>query len=363
MDDRRGSNRLVLALWGFGIVGVFVLLWQAWTGPLTDRDFVAVWIAGKLAVSGHAVQAYDVETLRAAGVQIAGVRGIKLAYPYPPHALFVAAPLSVLPLWVSYVTWQAISAVLFWIAARRYFPTKPLSVLAVLTPAALINVLFGQVGLFFGALWLFAFNGSSLAASALTFKPHLGALAGVEVLRKRRVLVTVALAFGMFGLSALVFGIGSWRAWLTGALSHQVGDLTSTPFGVWHYQMVTPFLAYGLVGWAAFAAAAIFLLTRRFDVFTSATAALLVAPYGFHYDMTVVCLGFGLLLLKRWQDMPAWQTFVCAVVFLLPLLVVFGTWAASPLLLAGLYVQTKNPIMAAGVKKSAAEEPELAGAV
>jgi hypothetical protein len=218
--------------------------------------------------------------------------------------------------------------------------------LAVLTPAALINVLFGQVGLFFGALWLFAFSGSAIAAAALTFKPHLGALVAVDAVRSKRLLRTAIYASLMLIVSAAVFGADVWRAWLTGAATHQLGDLTSTsnPFGVWFYQMTTPYLAYGLLGWACFACAAALLLVRRFDVFTAATAAFLIAPYGFHYDMTVVCLGFGLLLFRRWRSMPAWQTFVCALAFLVPMLVALGTWIASPLLLAGLYVQTRNPI-------------------
>ena len=338
----KGSNNLVYGLWAFGIIGHFLLLHVAWAGALNERDFVAVWVAGKLAAAGHALKAYDVEALRAAGTQIAGTTQIKLAYPYPPQALFVAVPLSLLPLWAAYVLWQVVSAALFYVAAKPYFPRNVPAVLAILTPAALLSMLFGQVGLFFGAMWLFAFRGSSIAAAVLTFKPHLGFLAGVDVVRKRRLLITTSCAVALLSASVLVFGLNAWKAWFLGAVAHQFGDLTQTPFGVWQYQMVTPYLAYGLVGWVLFAIAAIVLLTRRFNVFTAATAAFLMAPYGFHYDMTVVCLGFGLLLLVRWREMPAWQVFICAIAFLLPLLVVLGTWIASPILLLGLWVQTRH---------------------
>jgi hypothetical protein len=347
-DDRGGRDKtLIFALWVFGAVAVFVSLHRAWLGPLSERDFTAVWVAGKLATSGHAELSFDVEALRAAAKQLANTPDIiKLTYPYPPHALFVAVPLSFLPLSVAFWGWQAISATSFYLAARPYLPPGFPPLLAVLTPAALINVLFGQVGLFFGALWLFAFSGSAIAAAALTFKPHLGALVAVDAVRSKRLLRTAIYASLMLIVSAAVFGADVWRAWLTGAATHQLGDLTSTsnPFGVWFYQMTTPYLAYGLLGWACFACAAALLLVRRFDVFTAATAAFLIAPYGFHYDMTVVCLGFGLLLFRRWRSMPAWQTFVCALAFLVPMLVALGTWIASPLLLAGLYVQTRNPI-------------------
>ena len=248
---------------------------------------------------------------------------------------------------VAFWAWQSVSAALFYFAARSYLPPRFPTLLAVLTPAAAVNIQFGQVGLFFGALWLFAFSGSAFAAAALTFKPHLGALVAFDVVRSKRLLRTVIWGALIFAAVTAVFGFHIWQAWLTGAAARQLGDLTSTdnPFGVWAYQMTTPYFAYGMVGWALFASAAIFLLVQRFDVFTAATAAFLIAPYGFHYDMTVVCLGFGLLLFRRWRTLPAWQTFICAVAFMIPLLVAFGSWIASPLLLVGLYVQTRNPIV------------------
>jgi hypothetical protein len=88
-----------------------------------------------------------------------------------------------------------------------------------------------------------------------------------------------------------------------------------------------------------FAIAAALLLRRNFHVFSAATATFLISPYGFHYDMTVVSLGFGLLLYERWEAMPVWQRLTCVLAFLSPGLVAVGTWLVPPLLLAGLYVQ------------------------
>ena len=360
MQESKGNNRLVFALWAFGVLGAAFLLHKAWITPFNERDFVALWVAGKLAAAGHVAQVYDVAQFRSVGAPIAGSAVVKLAYPYPPHGLFIAVPLSYLPLNIAFIAWQAISATLFYLAARPFLPPAFPKVLMLLTPAALINVLFGQVGLFYGALWLFAFGGSSLAAAALTFKPHLGALVGVEVIRERRILSTTLIALALMAASALVFGLDAWRDWFVGSVLHQVNDLTGRALGLWRFQMVTSYLGYGLIGWIAFAAAAIVLLVRRFDVFTAATGAFLIAPYGFHYDMTVVCLGFGLLLFQRWRDMPAWQTFVCAAAFLLPLLIALGTWIASPLLLLGLYVQTQNPIVGHSEGRQTKKGNELA---
>jgi hypothetical protein len=329
----------------FSALSILLLFRNAWLSPIAERDFVAAWVAGKLAGSGHVLQAYDVDALRAAGAQIVGQTSIKLSYPYPPQALFIIVPLSLLPLPVAFWTWQALSAGLFLFAARAYLPSGFPSVLAALTPAALVNVLFGQVGLFFGAMWLFAFRGSSIASALIAFKPHLALLVSVEVIRKRRIVATAMILAAILLASALLFGLAAWPAWLLGSATPQLGTMTARNAGTWTSQMVAPYFGYGLVGWLLFATAAVILLLRRFDVFTAATASFLIAPYGLHYDLTVVCLGFGLLLYCRLQRLAAWEAVVCTFVFLLPVVVVFGTRLAPPLLLLGLLVQTRNPIV------------------
>jgi hypothetical protein len=138
----------------------------------------------------------------------------------------------------------------------------------------------------------------------------------------------------------LVFGVDAWRACLTALAANHLTWIKSGKYLGWYFQMTTPYLGYGLLGWLAFAAAAVFLLTRRFDVFSAATAAFLVSPYGFHYDMTVICLGFGTLLFERWRVMRPWQTAVCTLAFLSPAIARLGTWLVPPLLLAGLFVLT-----------------------
>jgi hypothetical protein len=176
----------------------------------------------------------------------------------------------------------------------------------------------------------------------LTFKPHLGFLTGVEAIRGGRLLSTSAAAAIILAMSVIAFGFDTWRVWLSGAAAGILGDLSHAPYGIWYFQMTTPYLGYGLVGWGLFAVGSILLLIRSFNVFAAATAAFLIAPYGFHYDMTVVSLGFGLLLFERLGQLLAWETFVCALAFLAPVLVQLGTWVVPPLLLAGLYVQTRR---------------------
>lgn len=334
------GNSLVYVLWLAGFLGTAAMgLMGAHLIPISERDFVSVWVAGKLAATGHAAQVFDIDSLRAAAATYAGTT-YKIAFPYPPHILFFAVPLSFLPLTVSFWLWQAVSALLFYVAARRHLPARMPAILAVLTPAAVVNVTYGQNGLLLGALWLFAFRGSALSAALLTVKPHIGFLVAIEMVRRRLVLRTAVMVVALVGLSALLFGLAAWHTSLANAATSQFGMITSGKYPNWFVQMATPFVGYGYIGWFLFAAAAAVLLARCFNVFTAATATFLISPYGFHYDMTVVCLGFGALLFERWRSMPPWQVFVCAAAFLSPMLVRAGTWLVPPILLLGLYAQT-----------------------
>ena len=335
-------NLLVYCLWAVGIVGSALLFRDSLGSHLVNRDFAVFPIAGKLAAGGHAADAYRVAGNAPIVTEMGRV--VESLFLYPPHMLFFAVPLSLIPYFIAYWGFQAASAAMFYFAARRYLPADFPAALSILTPAALINIGFGQVAFLLGALWLWAFSGSRTAAALLTFKPHLGFLVAVEAVRRKQFLTTSAITVAILVLSAVVFGVAAWQAWVDEALVFHVRDLAPRDYVAWLNKMTTPYLAYGLIGWLACAAAAAALLIKRFDVFTAATATFLITPYGLHYDMPVVCLGFGLLLFVKMRAMPAWQVFVAALAFLTPLLVGLGTWVASPILLAGLYVQTRNPI-------------------
>lgn len=329
--------RILLLLWLCGILTAGALSWDH--SPLIERDFANLWTAGALALEGRAVEAYDIAALRSAADAWLGITS-KLVFPYPPHFLLVLAPLATLPYTLAFWTWGALGAVLFVLAAKPYVPRGFPLALAVLTPAALINVLYGQVGLIFGALWLAAFRGSWIAAAALTFKPHLGALVAFKMLHCRRVTATLAAILVILSIVGLLFGASIFTAFWSG-LEAQAGLLTNASASSWQVRAVTPLMGYGIWGWAAFAAAAGILLWRRFDAFTAATAAMLISPYGFHYDMPVVCLGLGIALYRHWDEAPPWQLVAMGMGFLTPILVVFGSWLIPPILLVALFAQTR----------------------
>jgi len=218
---------------------------------------------------------------------------------------------------------------LFWWAARPFLNNVPNWVPLAL-PASLVCITYGQTGLFIGALWLLAFSGQQWALAALTIKPHIGFLAAFN--NRRAVLPALIIGVGLVLASGLVFGFEAWSRWID-VMLHQAKS--SSTFQ--DTKFAPPSVAYGLVGQIAFAVAAILLLTRKFNVFTAATATLLISPYSYHYDMTVACLGFAVALS---EDRPPYQTAILTIAFLTPALMIFGSWVAPPMLLAALWVQT-----------------------
>ena len=129
---------------------------------------------------------------------------------------------------------------------------------------------------------------------------------------------------------------------LTETFAYQSGLIAPGSRGKLLHMMPTPLIGYGLAGHLVFAACAILLLTRNFNVFTAATATFLILPYAFHYDMTVANLGFAVLIFRHWEEMGLLEKVAACLGFLVPEFTTLGSWFAPPLLLAGLYVQTRR---------------------
>ena len=299
-----------------------------------DSDFASLWFAGHAVLDGTPV--YDVAALtELAKGWNANARYIP--FVYPPFVLFLAVPCALLPMWLAFPLWNAVSLSLFCVAARSYGRGWIL-----VTPATLICLLFGQYGLMIGALWLWAWRLRPWAVVLLTAKPHVGFLAGFPFLREPRRLVAPALiATSLFAASVAAFGIDVWPAFFHQAFGSYAEFVRKGGFPVMVLQAVTPMIGYGIPGALLYGFAAVVMVWRRLDVFTAATATFLISPYGFHYDLTVVCLGFGLLLARR--QLQWFEQLICLLAFFSPLIVGYGTWLVPPILLLGLWVQCRNP--------------------
>lgn len=322
---------VIAALWILGAVGPIAALNLA---PVSERDFGSIWAAGRAIMAG--VDPYQVDAFKAFGDRLLGVGPYN--FTYPPHALFLFLPFAMLPAVPALVAWTLFSFAIFYWAARPLMPEGLPPALALLVPPAIININFGQTGLITSALFLIAFRGSGLAAAALTFKPHMGFLVAPALLRDRRALATAIVATLVLVLaSALLFG--GWDDFFRHARDYQGGKLVNHTQASWVLQATTPMIGYGLWGWLMYAVGGAYLLSRNFNLFTAATATFLISPYGLHYDMAAVCLGFAILLYTCWDAMPAWHKAVAALAYLTPVIVGYGTWLVPPILLIGLLVQ------------------------
>lgn len=334
-------------------IGAIVPLIHIWMSALGKYDFAAFWIASRQAISGQSEAIYDASVAQRMADQL--TYGIGSIFPYPPHALFFFIPFAPLPYLPSYLVWNVATATFFWWAARPYLPKGFPPILAVLTPAAIICMDFGQTGLLFGALWLLAFRSKWWAVALLTFKPHLGVLSALTLRKRVDWLRTIVLVLALIAVSAALFGPTVWTAFVEQA-AHHAGRIAAR--GRWLHAGVSPAIGYGFWGWIPFAVGGGLLLARNINAFTAATAALLISPYALHYDMPVACLGFGLLIHSNWSIMPFHHRLGISLGFMAPVIAILGVWFVSPILLWALWVQVQygTGSMAGGRLEGAAEQ-------
>ena len=344
-------------LWGIGaavaLVGVAYDLFRPQLVIPPGRDFANLYAGGKLALAGEAWRAFDLDLFRLAIRDHVGTL-TQQNYSYPPHALFIALPFALLPYVPALILFSLAGAALFVWAARPYVPFAPL--LAVLTPAATLNLWNGHYGLLIGALWLLFFRflqerplRSGLAAAALTFKPHIGLFVALAALSERRTfLAAVVATAALVALSAAAFGLASWYGFIGQTVAAQADILTREGGDFYFRLMPSAYVAYGrgAIGWiaqAAFATAAIAFLgrARRIDPFAFATATFIIVPYVFVYDMTVACLGLAILLWRDWGSLKAWEKAVLTLAFFAPDLSLFVQPLVPPILLAALFLQLR----------------------
>jgi hypothetical protein len=373
---------LFLFLTVLGAIPVALLFGRDWlelqgmnmtSGHVWGRDFVNVWTGGRLVLEGRSDMVYALREYGAYQRELVGAVQPHF-YSYPPTNLFLAAPFGLLPYLAAFALWVVGTLALFLWAARPYVrevPNYP-TLFAAITPAALINIWAGHYGFLIGALWLACFSRierqpgrAGLFAALLTIKPHLGLLLPPLLIARRKwrtIVVATVVTVAMFLVSVAVFGLDLWIEYATKTSRFQASLLDNKrsfflalmpgTFASIRYSMQSG----ELVAWiphicvALVAAFMVWRAERNGAAFTdlafiSATATFLILPYAFNYDMTVVSLGFALMLFRRWDDLPIWQRAALIGGYLSPQLTFLGEVLEVPLapavLLAGLYAQIR----------------------
>ena len=292
-------------------------------GKPIGYDFMSYWSAARLALDGRAAAAFDGEAIAAVQHQaVPFLANIWFPWHYPPIFLLVVAPLGWLPYPVALAVFVLGTAALWALLVRRILPDRGAWIVAAAAPAGLITLIDGQNAFLTAGLAGFALIqldrrpvAAGILIGLLAVKPHLAVLFPLALLAEGRWRSIAAAALTVLGLGAaslLAFGWGPWAEFFRHLpVSQAMADQGAVPWGT----MPSPYvfaLSLGAPLWAArvlqaaaalFAAAAVWRVWRNPCAAFEAKAATLVAgslmvsPYLFYYDLTWAALAIAWLAL------------------------------------------------------------------
>jgi len=231
-----------------------------WSRHAIGRDFVNYWTAAHLEFGPHRYDIFRPDLFLGWEHRLFDPLLPFHFWSYPPTALFLIAPLAVLPYLPGLAAWSAAGSLALAPAVRRFVNAGRDFRLMMFAPAVAVNIALGQNGAFSGALILaglgFWRSKPWLAGALLgllAFKPQLAILLPFAVLAERR--WSLALAGGasallLVGLSGVVFGIDAWRGFLGPTLTEQTLML-SQGRGPFQWMMPTLFMAGRTLGLSA----------------------------------------------------------------------------------------------------------------
>src|SRR5437763_6655473 len=255
---RIGAALLVAIELGFFLF--FVAGTHGWIVPLdrpTTTDFASFYAAGGLADAGTPQLAYD-QAAHWAAEQAATAPGIEYQFfNYPPVFLLICAALAPMPYLVAFCVFMAATLLLYLAVARRILDdSSGTALLALLAfPMVYWTIGLGQnaflTAALFGAGTLLIDRRPMLAGlcfGALCYKPHFGLLMPLALAAGghwRAFAGGAVSAAGLALISLLLFGAGTWEAFLaTAAGSHAVYESGRILFA----GMVSPFGGVRLLG-------------------------------------------------------------------------------------------------------------------
>ena len=201
------------------------------TGLVFGRDFLNLWMVGRAAWEADPARYYDIPTYWAALDAIVGPGYPGQQWSYPPTTLLIGAPFGLLPYLLALLLWTLLGAGLFLAALRLWTRDWRIVMPLMLAPAALLGIMSGQfaylaAGIILAVLrwrtsrpWL-----AGALLGLLTIKPQLGLLFPVMLIATgnwRAILAAGAVALGLAGVTALVWGGDVWIAYLHQGIANQ----------------------------------------------------------------------------------------------------------------------------------------------
>lgn len=282
-------------------------------------DFDAFYMVGQMVLEGRAPQAHDMAVMAEIQRALVGHQGF-MPWTYPPQFDLLVGALPLLPRGTAFVLFTGLTLGLYLLILARLAEGRLLAVLIALAPPIYVTATIGQnaflIGALMGGFCLASRSGRSWAGlplGLLVIKPHLGAGLGIHALaqgRWRIFLIALVLALVLSVVATLALGIAVWPAFLAGvdqaraALATEFYPLfrMTSLYAALHTLGVAPPVALAVqvaVGLAA--SGAIVVAVRRGlpvhrTLALACFASLLVSPYLYDYDMTILGVGLALIL-------------------------------------------------------------------
>jgi len=286
-------------------------------GRPIGTDFSVFWNAGRMALGGHAPDAWNPELFNSAARHFHQHRVPDSAWLYPPVYLFVACALAALPYIGALVAWQAVSLALGWATLRLVLKDTRATLVALACPLTAMVLGHGQnsfLTMVLLGVGLLLMDSKPLAAGALfgalIYKPQLALMLAPLLLLGRhwRVIAGAVLsAVALAGASTMIWGVDSWQAFF-GSLQFGRTYMEQGLVPFWKsaglFAMARLWgasvqLAYGVQAMGMVAALVLIWRTSHASsMVRSAGACAAIAlstPYLLDYDMVIVGLGAAFL--------------------------------------------------------------------
>lgn len=282
-------------------------------------DFDAFHIAGTMAAKGQAADTYQSVRMLAAE-QAIDRESTLMPWTYPPPYMLAMAGLAQFPVGLAYVLFTVGSFLFYLHVLRRIAGDYLPGVLIAITPALIVLLRTGQNGFITGGLigtFLLAFQKGRKTAGIplglMVIKPHLAAGIALLALLGRRwavMAIAAAIVIAAMALSTLAFGIGIWPAFLGGVA--EASDFLAQRFYPL-FRMSSIYACVRSLGGSAglamalhgvIAVGGIGVLWRAWQrgyeprriAAVACLVSLLVSPYNYDYDLTILGLAIAFVL-------------------------------------------------------------------
>jgi hypothetical protein len=289
-------------------------------------DFIAFYAAGTLAREGRPQAAYDMAAISEAERRALPQATYALMYAYPPVFQMLHEPLAGLPYVWAYIVWAALLFALHVAVWRIAFGGTPAFWAALGCSAVYLNVLHGQNGLLSAALLgigLLALRTrpllAGIAIGALCYKPQLGISVGLLLLAGGQWRAVGGAALSVVALcaaSAAVLGLDVWRSFIEHGSSARIVleadggplDKIASVYSLVRKLGAPVTAAYALHGIVALGVMALAIHGWRRGgeelprIAMAAATVPLVSPYLFDYDLAIIVLPIGALLIDGFRN-------------------------------------------------------------